>query len=211
MNLKGINILITAGPTREMWDTVRYLTNLSSGKTGMAIAEKAREWGASVTLVSQVKPADTRGMKYIKIESALDMFRAVKKEFLLCDVFISSAAVCDFRPVRSKRKISKTSRVECIRLARNPDILRWAGSRKGRRVIAGFALADRMDVEKGLRKMKDKKCDIMIINAVSNLGASKKSFKMVGPESSMSEYRNAALGRMAGVILGKCLQLTGKR
>ena len=101
MSLKGLRIVITTGPTREMWDTIRYLSNISSGKLGFAIAKKAFQYGAEITLISAFKDHNINVIRHISIVSALDMIEAVNNAFDECDIFISAAAVADFSPVRS--------------------------------------------------------------------------------------------------------------
>jgi phosphopantothenoylcysteine decarboxylase/phosphopantothenate--cysteine ligase len=150
--LQGKNILVTAGPTVEYWDSVRYLTNRASGKTGLEIAHYARTLGAQVTLVSSIKSHAGYDVRHILISSARDMFKVVKEEYGNCDIFISSAAVADFRPVYVKGKIDKRKGMPEIKLKRNPDILKWAGDNKERQVIAGFSLQEKIDIKKAKLK-----------------------------------------------------------
>ncbi|MGM0567607.1 MAG: phosphopantothenoylcysteine decarboxylase [Elusimicrobiota bacterium] len=207
MNLKGLNILITAGPTFEMWDDIRCLTNLSSGKIGYALARHSLNSGASTTLISSAKGHLDKPGKILKILSAMDMFDAVKKEFSLCDIFISAAAVCDFRPERLKGKISKRkNRPKEIRLIPNPDILKWASRHKEKKLLVGFALEDDYNPQKAKRKMKEKKCDVMVANTKENLAADRKTFFLLTKEGSVL-HRNISLEETAGLILEKCVKI----
>jgi phosphopantothenoylcysteine decarboxylase/phosphopantothenate--cysteine ligase len=199
--------LITAGPTREMWDPIRYLSNLSSGKTGFAIAEKAREYGANVALISGIKDVKIDGVKIIYIESALDMFEAVKQQIIAADIFISAAAVSDFRPVRAEKKIKKKEdEIPVIRLERNPDILKWVGRNYPGKVIVGFSLEDKVNIDEGIYKMKEKNCKIMVLNDVRNLGSDSKSFYIINGKNT-GRYNDVGLEELATVILEKCRNL----
>jgi phosphopantothenoylcysteine decarboxylase/phosphopantothenate--cysteine ligase len=204
--LKGLHILITAGPTREMWDSVRYLTNLSSGKVGFAIAEKAAEYGADVTLITSISDREIPGVKQIHINSAMEMFEAVKKESQKYQIFISSAAVADFRPVKVDHKIKKNGEVPVIHLERNPDILKWVTDNYPDKLNVGFALEDEMDVEKGTAKKERKNCRLMILNDAGNLGSDMKSFVLISDDDAKC-YNSISLGDTAEVILRKCREL----
>ncbi len=206
MNLDGINILITAGPTREMWDSVRFLTNLSSGKLGYSIAREALKRGASVTIVSGTGEKLEKPGKSINTVSAIDMFEAVKKEFVRCDIFIASAAVCDFRPEKADGKIKKREGTPEIKLLPNPDILKWAGETKAGRVITGFTLEDDCSREAALEKMKEKNCDIMIANTPSNFGKDSRSFLLLSRGES-EFFKDVSLAETAYIILEKCLKI----
>ena len=131
--LHGLHVLVTAGPTQEPLDPVRYLTNHSTGKMGYAIAEQARDMGADVTLVSgPVTLSDPRGIDTVHVITAQQMFNAVQEHFTQADLTIMAAAVGDFRPIeQSSEKIKKNGRVNIdLRLTSNPDILAWAGAKK---------------------------------------------------------------------------------
>ena len=140
--LAGKRVLVTAGPTEEPLDPVRMLTNASSGKMGYAVARAAREAGAEVTLVSgPVALAAPQGVSRVKVRTAQEMFEAVKKAVAGCDVFVSVAAVADYR-VKSPaaQKIKKGSqKVVSVELEENPDILAWVASRPKPPFCVGFA------------------------------------------------------------------------
>jgi phosphopantothenoylcysteine decarboxylase/phosphopantothenate--cysteine ligase len=140
--LAGKRVVVTAGPTEEPLDPVRMLTNASSGKMGYAVARAAREAGAEVTLVSgPVALAAPQGVSRVKVRTAQEMFEAVKKAVAGCDVFVSVAAVADYR-VRSPatQKIKKGSqKVVSLELEENPDILAWVASQPKPPFCVGFA------------------------------------------------------------------------
>jgi phosphopantothenoylcysteine decarboxylase/phosphopantothenate--cysteine ligase len=168
--LAGLNVLITAGPTRERLDPVRYLTNRSSGKMGFAVAAAAREAGAHVTLVSgPVQLPTPAGVTRINVESARDMYAAVHRQVADTDVFIAAAAVADFQPVTvAKQKIKKQGVSVKIELEPAPDIVRSVADMAKRPFVVGFA-AETNDVEDNARsKLKRKKLDMIAANQVGD-------------------------------------------
>ncbi|MFZ9904155.1 MAG: bifunctional phosphopantothenoylcysteine decarboxylase/phosphopantothenate--cysteine ligase CoaBC [Steroidobacteraceae bacterium] len=168
--LAGKRVLITAGPTRERLDPVRYISNRSSGKMGFALAEAARAAGAEVTLVAgPVHLPTPNGVKRIDVESAAQMHEAVDDAVGTADVFIGTAAVADYRPaVVAERKIKKSGeRVEIV-LERTPDILASVAARAQRPFVVGFA-AETHDVENYARgKLESKNLDLIAANEVGD-------------------------------------------
>ncbi|GLP95333.1 bifunctional phosphopantothenoylcysteine decarboxylase/phosphopantothenate--cysteine ligase CoaBC [Paraferrimonas sedimenticola] len=170
--LNGVSLLITAGPTQEALDPVRYLTNKSSGKMGYALAEQAVALGANVTLVSgPVSLAAPAGVKRISVESAADMHQAVMAEVEAHQVFIGCAAVADYRPVSAaEQKIKKSNAEMSLELVRNPDILADVAKHAKRPFTVGFA-AETNDVETYARgKLERKNLDMIAANDVSKAG-----------------------------------------
>ena len=168
--LAGLNILITAGPTRERLDPVRYLTNRSSGKMGFAVAAAAREAGAHVTIVAgPVQLQTPTGVTRIDVESARDMYAAVHRHVADADVFIAAAAVADFQPVTvAKQKIKKLGVSIKLDLEPAPDIVRSVAEMAKRPFVVGFA-AETNDVEDNARgKLKRKKLDMIAANQVGD-------------------------------------------
>ncbi|MHC4361550.1 MAG: phosphopantothenoylcysteine decarboxylase domain-containing protein, partial [Planctomycetota bacterium] len=170
-----MHFLITAGGTREYIDPVRFISNASSGKMGFALARAALGAGHKVTLIAA--PTMERppgGGRIIKVESAAEMFEAVKEHFARCDCLIMAAAVSDYTPARqAKGKIKRTGRSLTIRLKPTADILKWAGKHKkvkgekakGRRqIVVGFALEDKRLRECAEKKQKEKKLDMIVAN-----------------------------------------------
>jgi len=171
--LAGRQVLVTAGPTREAIDPVRYLSNHSSGRMGFAVAAAAAEAGAAVTLisgpVSMVTPA---GVQRIDVESAADMYAAVMRAVTLADIFISVAAVADYRPaVPALQKLKKESAEISLDLIRNPDILAAVAALPGAPFTAGFAAETEAVVSNAQDKRLAKGVDMIAANRVgSGLG-----------------------------------------
>jgi phosphopantothenoylcysteine decarboxylase/phosphopantothenate--cysteine ligase len=168
--LAGLNILITAGPTRERLDPVRYLTNRSSGKMGFAVATAAREAGAHVTMVTgPVQLPTPSGITRINVESARDMYAAVHRQVADADVFIAAAAVADFQPANvARHKIKKQGAAVTLDLEPAPDIIKSVADMAKRPFVVGFA-AETNDVEENARsKLKRKKLDMIAANQVGD-------------------------------------------
>jgi phosphopantothenoylcysteine decarboxylase/phosphopantothenate--cysteine ligase len=168
--LAGLNVVITAGPTRERLDPVRYLTNRSSGKMGFAVAAAAREAGAHVTMVTgPVQLPTPAGITRINVESARDMFAAVHRHIANADVFIAAAAVADFQPTNvAKQKIKKQSAPVSIEMEPAPDIVKSVAEMAKRPFVVGFA-AETNDIERNARsKLKRKKLDMIAANEVGD-------------------------------------------
>ena len=170
--LAGKKILITAGPTREAIDPVRYITNHSSGKMGYAIATEAYKRGAEVILVSgPTGLAPPNGVKFISVESTSDMYEAVMKN-LEVDVVIKAAAPADYKiSTYSEEKIKKSDEEMTLTLAKNPDILKEVGKLKTHQILVGFA-AETNNVEAyAKKKLVEKNLDFIVANDVSKEGA----------------------------------------
>lgn len=175
-DLKGKKVLVTAGPTQEAVDPVRYITNHSSGKMGYAIAKAAMLRGADVTLVSgQVSIEPVPFVKTVSVVSAKDMFDAVVKEFEDTDIVIKSAAVADFRPADvADNKIKKGDSGEemSIRLERTDDILKYLGEHKrGNQFICGFSMETENMLENSRKKLEKKNLDMIVCNNLKEQGA----------------------------------------
>ncbi|MBV8804277.1 MAG: bifunctional phosphopantothenoylcysteine decarboxylase/phosphopantothenate--cysteine ligase CoaBC [Sinobacteraceae bacterium] len=168
--LRGRRVLITAGPTRERIDPVRFISNRSSGKMGFAVAQAAREAGAEVVLVSgPVNLGTPAGVRRIDVESAADMLTAVLGEVDGADIFISTAAVADYRPaVAAEQKIKKTSDRMDLSMERTPDVLATVAARANRPFVVGFA-AETESVEQHARaKLLKKNLDMIAANEVGH-------------------------------------------
>lgn len=173
--LKGLNVLVTAGPTQEPLDPVRFLTNHSTGKMGYALAETARDLGAHVTLVSgPVALEKPYGVDTVAVTTAQDMFDAVRSRFDNADITVMAAAVGDFRPVEQARdKIKKNGRSSIeLELTSNPDILAWAGEHKRPdQTLCGFAMETRDLEANAAKKLNGKHCDMLVANNLRTPGA----------------------------------------
>jgi phosphopantothenoylcysteine decarboxylase/phosphopantothenate--cysteine ligase len=168
--LTGRKVLITAGPTRERIDPVRFITNRSSGKMGYAVAEAARDAGAEVVLVSgPVNLPAPAGLQRVCVETAEQMMAAVAAEVPGTDIFIAAAAVSDYRPVQvSSEKIKKTSDSLLLALSRTPDILATVAAGSPRPFVVGFA-AETQNVERNaLAKLEGKRLDMIAANQVGD-------------------------------------------
>ena len=171
-DLDGVKVVITAGPTREAIDPVRYISNHSSGKMGFALAEAAVEAGASVTLIcGPVNLPTPERSSRIDVESAEQMHQATMDCMGNCDIFIGSAAVADYRPVAvAEQKIKKSAEAMTIELTRNADIIAAVASHAERPFTVGFA-AETQDVVNYARgKLERKNLDLIVANDVSQPG-----------------------------------------
>ncbi len=171
-DLEGESILITAGPTQEPIDPVRYISNRSSGKMGYALAEEGVRRGARVTLVSgPVELSAPRGAELVRIRTAKEMYDTVLGRLAEATIIIKSAAVADYYLSEVPRqKMKKTAMRLSLELEPTPDILAALGERKGDRLLIGFAAETQNLIEEARRKMIAKKCDMVVANLVNQEG-----------------------------------------
>ncbi len=172
-DLKGCRFLITAGPTREPLDPVRYVSNNSSGKMGYALAEAASQRGGEVVLISgpTCLPAPP-GMTFIPVKTTLEMREKALEEFSMADYIIKAAAVADYRPLNfSRHKIKKKEGNLELELQRNPDILEEMGKIKNKQVLVGFAAETKDLFENACNKLTAKNLDMIIANDLGQSGA----------------------------------------
>jgi len=175
LSLTGKKVLITAGPTIEKLDDVRYISNFSSGKMGFALAEVASALGAEVTLISgpvNLKCSDK--IKRIDVQSADEMYDAAVEDFPGMDIAIMSAAVADYtpiNPVKGKIKKQDTGDRLIVELQTTNDILATLGSiKKEGQLLIGFALESENEVANGWRKLQNKNCDMIVVNSAGKPG-----------------------------------------
>ena len=168
-DLSGMKLVVTAGPTRERWDAVRYLSNRSSGKMGFALAGEAARRGADAVLVSgPAALADPPGVRVVRVESAAGMYEAVKSEWADAHALVMAAAVADYRPVDpSTRKRKKGDGPLAVELERTTDILAELGTDKGSRILIGFAAETDEVTERAKEKLERKGLDFIVANRVS--------------------------------------------
>ncbi|WP_290087629.1 bifunctional phosphopantothenoylcysteine decarboxylase/phosphopantothenate--cysteine ligase CoaBC [Paramuribaculum intestinale] len=175
-SMKGLKVMITAGPTYEKIDPVRFIGNYSSGKMGYAIADEAARRGAEVTVVSgpvSVVPSEP-GVRVIKVESAREMMEAAEREFAGADVAVMAAAVADYAPAEpAPGKIKREGgEPPVIRLVKNPDIAAALGERKRPgQTLVGFALETDHEMDNAAGKMKRKHLDMIVLNSLRDKGA----------------------------------------
>lgn len=172
--LRGKKLLITAGPTYEAIDPVRFIGNHSSGKMGFALAETAAELGAEVVLISgpTAQRLENDNVKILRVTSAEEMYNAAHDYFGSCDVAILSAAVADYRPlVVASEKIKKKSGALTLQLTKTKDILASLGAIKQSQFLVGFALETENEVENAKLKLKKKNLDLIVLNSLRDKGA----------------------------------------
>lgn len=205
-DLSGMMLLVTAGPTREPLDPVRYITNRSSGKMGYAVAGAASSRGAKVILVSgAVGLVPPSGVKLIQVETAQQMFDAVMEHFSSVDIVVKSAAVADYRPKTvAAQKIKKSTDSMILELEKTPDILLELGKRKEGQLLVGFA-AETGDVEENaLAKARQKNLDLLVANDVTlpgaGFGTDTNIARLVYPDGTV-----IALPKMDKLALAHCI------
>jgi phosphopantothenoylcysteine decarboxylase/phosphopantothenate--cysteine ligase len=173
--LRGVNALVTAGPTFERIDPVRFVGNFSTGKMGIAIAEELAGMGAKVSLVLGPTHLNTyhAGIKVIRVESAAEMYDASLKHFSQCEIAVLAAAVADYKPKEmAMEKIKKKNETLDLNLTRTSDILASLGKKKKPgQLLVGFALETTNELENALQKMKSKNADMMALNSLRDEGA----------------------------------------
>ncbi len=172
-DLEGETVLVTAGPTHEDLDPVRYLTNRSSGKMGYAVAEAAAKRGARVILISGPTSLDApAGVERVSVRTALEMDQAVRQSFPAVTIGVFAAAVADYRPAEPyTQKMKRTKEPLTLKLEPNPDILANAAKEKGARLIVGFAAETDRVAENARKKLSTKSADLIVANDVTAEGA----------------------------------------
>ena len=216
-DLKGQHVLVTAGPTREAFDPVRFITNYSSGKMGYAVALMAKRRGARVTLVSgPTELPQPRGVEFVPVSSARQMRAAVMGHLRKATVVVKSAAVADYRPAGfSDSKIKKTDRPLVIRLERNPDIISEVGKVKGKRILVGFAVETDNLIEYATKKMTEKNMDLVVANDITQPGAGFQSetniVKILDRDGGAEDLPIMDKMEVASRILDRILELLGKK
>jgi phosphopantothenoylcysteine decarboxylase/phosphopantothenate--cysteine ligase len=171
-DLLGLRLLVSAGPTREYLDPVRFISNPSSGRMGYAVAEAARDRGAEVVLVSGPTCLKAPwGVEVVRVESALEMRQAILERYPWAKAVVMAAAVADYRPAEVlKDKEPKAEAEKTIRLVPNPDILKELGERKEGRVLVGFAMETASGLERAQEKLRRKNLDLIALNWVNREG-----------------------------------------
>jgi phosphopantothenoylcysteine decarboxylase/phosphopantothenate--cysteine ligase len=211
--LSGIQVLVTAGPTREPLDAVRFLSNYSSGKMGYALAEEAKKRGARVTLISgPTKLEPPQGVNLISVQTAEEMFNAVKENFAVADVVIMAAAVADFRPRWvTSGKIKKESADLLLELERTPDILAYLGQHKSNQILVGFAAETEDLLVNAREKLARKNLDMIVANDLTEEGAGfdvdTNVATILFPEGEAVELPRLTKKELAGVILDQVAKL----
>jgi phosphopantothenoylcysteine decarboxylase / phosphopantothenate---cysteine ligase len=203
-SIRGLKVLITAGPTREYWDPVRFITNASSGAMGIALASEAKRLGADVTLVLGPVPGGrpgSNGVKVVPVTTAQEMDEAVRHNLQDTQIFIGAAAVSDYRPsVTHKSKIKDKQESVTLKLIRNPDIIAKVAERTPKRpaVVIGFALETGDVLTYAQEKLTRKGLDWIVANTHANMGGKN------GSATLLSRWgERIPLGRMTKQNLAK--------
>ena len=206
-SLEGKTVLITAGPTYEAIDPVRFIGNHSSGKMGFSIAEEAANRGAKVILISGPSSEQTshHNIEIHQVTSAKEMFAKVFDYYENIDIAIASAAVADYAPKEiAQEKIKKNDDSLTIKLVKNPDILKTMGERKTKQFLVGFALETQNEEENAKGKLQKKNLDMIVLNSLRDEGAGFKGatnkIKIITP-SSIIEFSLKSKGAVAKDIL----------
>ncbi|WP_455258792.1 bifunctional phosphopantothenoylcysteine decarboxylase/phosphopantothenate--cysteine ligase CoaBC [Peptoniphilus asaccharolyticus] len=217
-DLEGYNFVITAGPTQESIDPVRFISNHSSGKMGYELAKTASKRGAKVTLISGPTNLEKPNVaNFISVKSTQDMFDAVEKNFDSADVLIKAAAPADFKPKNySVDKVKKTeSNIEALELVPNPDIAKYFGAIKKNQVIVGFAAESRDELNYGLKKLESKNFDMIVINNITQKNAGFKkdinTVKIVDRNKNITEPGTMSKEELSHVIINKALEFLRAR
>jgi len=216
-DLKDRKVLVTAGPTREHIDPVRFITNHSSGKMGFALANRAKNRGADVTLVSgptAIKPPD--GVRVIAVETAQEMFEIVKELFTDMDIVIKAAAVADYRPkVKESQKIKKSCSDLVLELERTPDILGYLGEHKEKQILVGFAAETEKVLDHAREKLLRKNLDLIVANDLTMEGAGfageTNIAVMINKNGSVKELPLMTKEKLADMILDELVQILKER
>ncbi len=212
-DLEGETLLVTAGPTQEPLDAVRYLSNRSSGKMGYAIAQQAAARGARVILVSgPVSLAEPRGAEVIHVQTARQMFDAVMQHLEESTMIVKAAAVADYyRAAAPHHKVKKTAARMSIDLDPTVDILAELGRKKGDRLLIGFAAETEDLVAEARRKLQSKNCDMIVANLVSQEGigfdADENEVVLVTRGADPVTVRRAPKAEIASRILDEVMML----
>ena len=217
-DLKGKRILVTAGPTRELIDPVRYITNRSSGKMGYAVAAQAAKRGADVTLISgpTILEAPAGICTIVRVETAAQMYQAVIEAFPNHDAVIQSAAVADYRPKHySDTKIKKADGDLYIELERTDDIAYEIGKIKGDKILVGFAAETDNVMEHAVQKIKKKNFDFIVANDVTKAGAGFNTdtniITIIDAQGTAHEYPQLLKTEAADIILDTVAELFNRK
>ena len=205
--LEGKTVLITAGPTYEAIDPVRFIGNHSSGKMGFSIAEEAANRGAKVILISgpSAEKTNNHNIEIYRVTSAKEMFTKVFDNYENADIAIASAAVADYAPKEiAPEKIKKNDDFLTIELVKNPDILKTMGERKTKQFLVGFALETQNEEENAKGKLQKKNLDMIVLNSLRDAGAgfqgTTNKIKII-TESSLTEFPLKSKAEVAKDIL----------
>ena len=208
-----LTFLITAGPTREYIDPVRYISNASSGKMGYALAESAVRKGHRVILISGPTDLPKPGrVELVPVVSAEQMFKKTLKYFNAADVVIGSAAVADYKPSHeAKQKLKKKPGKLSLSLAATKDILKYLGKIKKKQILAGFALESKNLFAEAKKKLKRKNLDLIVANYPDSIGSEKSSAWILDDMGGISAHKGMTKKRIAERIINETIKLAAAR
>lgn len=215
--LVGKKVLVTAGPTRERIDPVRFITNYSSGKMGFALAEAAKLKGADVVLISGPNNLNKpQGLKYVEVETVEELRKAVEAEYEEADILLMSAAVSDYQTKKaSAKKIKKASAEITLQLKRSPDILALLGKKKADCIHIGFALETENGVENATEKLNTKNLDLIVLNNPLEPGAAfggdTNIVSIINKDKQVETFTKLPKTRVAEIILNKAVEILQDR
>lgn len=203
---RALRVVVTAGPTREHVDPVRFLSNESSGQMGFAIAAAAAAAGHHVTLIAgPVNLATPPGVERVDVVSARDMLAALRDAFTDADALFMAAAVADFRPrrrLKGKWKKKEDGADDAVlELVKNPDLLATVARRKGERMVIGFALETSNGVRRALEKLRRKNADYIVLNDASALNAGSSSVQVLGSEGEVLRLDDQPKAQVAAALV----------
>lgn len=216
-DLAGLKVVVSAGPTREYLDPVRFISNPSSGKMGFAVAEEARSRGAEVLLVTgPVSLSDPPGLRVTRIETALELRDAVLEAARDADLVVMTAAVADYRAAeRASEKQAKVAGDVTIRLTPNPDILAELGQQKGNRVLVGFAMETHAGIERAALKAQRKNADFILLNYPTRegtaFGGDDNEVTLVRPDGTFEAWPRLSKREVARRLLDEAVRIRNKQ
>lgn len=216
-DLAGLKVVVSAGPTREYLDPVRFISNPSSGKMGFAVAEEARSRGAEVLLVTgPVSLSDPPGIQVTRIETALELRDAVLEAARDADLVVMTAAVADYRAAeRASEKQAKVAGDVTIRLTPNPDILAELGQQKGNRVLVGFAMETHAGIERAALKAQRKNADFILLNYPTRegtaFGGDDNEVTLVRPDGTFEAWPRLSKREVARRLLDEAVRIRNKQ
>lgn len=200
--MKTLRCLITAGPTREFLDPIRYISNRSSGKMGYALARAARRYGQVALVSGPVTLKPPTGVEVVTVTTAAEMAKAVLRRYARADVVIMAAAVCDFRPKRPARgKIKKATFTGALALAPTVDILAELGRRKRRQVLIGFAAETGNLLRNARAKLRRKNLDLIVANSAAAMEADTNQVTLLYADGCRESLPAMSKARLARAIL----------
>ena len=209
-----ITILITSGPTREYIDPVRFISNASSGEMGLALVREALKQNCNVIVVkgpSSIDIPKSKKCKVIDVVSAKDMFLAVKHNLKFADIFIGAAAVSDYRPIQvAKNKIKKkdidTDTIK-IELVKNPDIIKYVGEHKNKKIVVGFALETKNLLSYAKTKLKEKNLDMIVANGAKTISSKDSAPTLIFKDGTIKNLKLKSKEKIAKEIINESIRI----